>query len=138
MRVEHRALESHSDDAMGAPMAGKIVAKGLADELLDTGYLVVDGVDGRAHYVHLPPRVDLADYPIAGIVDIRAPAPSAADRAIASVAHAGVYRTAEHRAALQGRDGYHEQIVSSHGRRLEAERKGVVEGKGVAVRVEIG
>src|SRR3546814_10820147 len=56
MRGEHRALEIHSDDAMGAPIAGKIVAKGLADELRDTGYLVVDGVDGRAHYVHLPPR----------------------------------------------------------------------------------
>jgi hypothetical protein len=35
------------------PIAGRIAAKGLADELNDRRYLIVDGIDGRAHYLVL-------------------------------------------------------------------------------------
>lgn len=41
----------------------RVVAKGLADELYDKGYLIVDGTDGKAHYVALPPRTELEQYP---------------------------------------------------------------------------
>ena len=37
-----------------APIVGRIAAKGLADELHDRRYLIVDGIDGRAHYLVLP------------------------------------------------------------------------------------
>jgi hypothetical protein len=32
------------------PIVGRVVARGLADELEDRHYLIVDGVDGRSHY----------------------------------------------------------------------------------------
>lgn len=35
------------------PITGRIVARGLADELNDRHYLIVDGVDGRSHYVDI-------------------------------------------------------------------------------------
>ncbi|HRO10610.1 HAD-IB family phosphatase, partial [Amaricoccus sp.] len=37
------------------PILGRVATKGLADELYDKGYLIVDGTDGRVHYVALPP-----------------------------------------------------------------------------------
>ncbi len=37
---------------------GRVAGKGLADELYDRGYLVVDGIDGKAHYVALSPRTN--------------------------------------------------------------------------------
>ena len=39
----------------GHSIIGRVAGKGLADELYDRGYLVVDGIDGKAHYVALPP-----------------------------------------------------------------------------------
>jgi Protein of unknown function (DUF3363) len=35
------------------PITGRMVARGLADELNDRQYLIVDGVDGRSHYVDI-------------------------------------------------------------------------------------
>jgi type IV secretory pathway VirD2 relaxase len=48
---------------------GRWVGKGMADELHDKGYLVVDGIDGKAHYVALPPRVELEQYPVGAVVE---------------------------------------------------------------------
>jgi type IV secretory pathway VirD2 relaxase len=48
---------------------GRIAAKGLADEFYDRGYIVVEGLDGRAHYVPLARSVDIADLPTDGIVE---------------------------------------------------------------------
>src|SRR6202012_701817 len=33
------------------PLVGRVVARGLADEINDSHYLVVDGTDGYSHYV---------------------------------------------------------------------------------------
>ena len=33
------------------PVVGRVAAKGMADELYDRGYLVIDGTDGKAHYI---------------------------------------------------------------------------------------
>jgi len=117
-----------------APIVGRIAAKGLANELEDRGYLVVDGVDGRAHYVALPPRADLSAYPIGGIIEVRGGPgqPRPADRTIsARVDPDGLYRPDQHLAearrdarAGDDPDGY----VGAHVRRLEALRRaGVVE-----------
>jgi type IV secretory pathway VirD2 relaxase len=66
---------------MSAPIVGRIAAKGLSDELYDRGYIVVDGLDGRAHYVPLARSVDIADLPPGGIVEVRAAGdPRTADR----------------------------------------------------------
>ena len=112
---------------------GRVIAKGLADELGDRGYLVVEGLDGKGRYVALPPGVDLGAYPQGGVVKLqaRAPGPRPADRAIAAVADAGEYRPARHLALAQaearaGEDP--EAFVGAHVRRLEALRRaGIVE-----------
>lgn len=113
-------------------VVGRIVAKGLADELHDRGYLVVDGLDGKAHYLALPARAELADYPIGGVVETRSLSePRAVDRSIALLAADGLYRTDHHLAlarsqAVAGQDP--EALVERHVRRLEALRRaGIVE-----------
>ena len=118
-------------------IVGRIAAKGLTDELQDRGYLVVDGLDGRAHYVALPSGADLSAYPTGGIVEVsggpREPRP--ADRTVGSrVGQDGLYRPDQHLAEARrdarpgdDPDGY----VGAHVRRLEALRRaGVVERLG--------
>ncbi len=116
----------------GSVVVGRIVSKGLADELNDRGYLVVDGLDGKAHYLALPTRAELADYPIGGLVETRSLSePRAVDRSIASLAADGLYRNDHHLALArsQSSDGHDtEALVERHVRRLEALRRaGIVE-----------
>ncbi len=112
------------------PVTGRIAGKGLADELHDRGYLVVDGVDGRAHYLKLPAGTDLAALPVHGIVEARPPGQEKpVDRNIATAAKDGVYQTADHVAQLkQAKDRDPQSAVDAHVRRLEALRRaGIVE-----------
>ncbi|SDM62007.1 Type IV secretory pathway, VirD2 components (relaxase) [Oryzisolibacter propanilivorax] len=116
----------------GHAIIGRVAGKGLADDLYDRGYLVVDGMDGKAHYVALPPRTELAQYPVGAVVEVRGSAEvRAADRNIAALASNGLYRTDYHLAmargqAEAGRDP--QEVVASHARRLEALRRaGIVE-----------
>jgi type IV secretory pathway VirD2 relaxase len=136
LRTMHKALKGQQREcvmdsvARDAPIVGRIAAKGLADELNDRGYLVIDALDGRAHYLRLPPHVDISGLPMDGIVEVRAGARSrTVDRTIAALARDGVYRTNDHVAQLreQGvRDP--EEAVDVHVRRLEAlRRNGTVE-----------
>lgn len=116
----------------GPEVVGRIVAKGLADELHDCGYLVVDGLDGKAHYLALPARAELADYPIGGLVETRSLSePRTVDRSIIALAADGLYRT-DHHLALARSQAVEEQdpdaLVERHVRRLEALRRaGIVE-----------
>jgi type IV secretory pathway VirD2 relaxase len=111
---------------------GRVVAKGLADELYDRGYLIVDGIDGKAHYVSLPVRVELEHYPTGAVVEVRGSAGvRPADRTISVLAVEGVYRTAHHRAVAMTHGGAArdpDEVVAAHVRRLEALRRaGIVE-----------
>jgi type IV secretory pathway VirD2 relaxase len=114
-----------------APVIGRIAGKGLADELHDRGYLVVDGIDGRAYYLRLPAGVDLADYPQGGIVEVRGGAElRKVDQTITAVSQGGLYRADVHllrvRAESPGRDAAAD--VNVHVRRLAALRRaGIVE-----------
>jgi len=66
--VSNFALDQ--SDASG-PIVGRLVTRGLDDELKGTAYAVIDGVDGRAHYVRLA-DLDLAsDASPGGIVELR-------------------------------------------------------------------
>lgn len=86
----------------GRTIVGRVAAKGLADELHDRGYLVIDGLDGKAHYVALDARDELANYPIGAVVEVRGSAEvRAADKNIATLASNGLYRTDHHRAIEQ-------------------------------------
>ncbi|HHA2574946.1 TPA: relaxase/mobilization nuclease domain-containing protein [Stenotrophomonas maltophilia] len=136
MRGEPRELavfEPGQDaDVSGRTILGRVAAKGLADELRDRGYLVIDGVDGKAHYVALNARDELANYPTGAVVEVKGSADvRAADRNIAALASGGLYRTDHHLAiaqgqAVPGRDP--QEVVATHVRRLEALRRaGIVE-----------
>ncbi|MBH9642781.1 relaxase/mobilization nuclease and DUF3363 domain-containing protein [Burkholderia vietnamiensis] len=116
----------------GRTVIGRVVGKGLADELHDRGYLVIDGVDGKAHYVALNARDELANYPTGAVVEARGSADvRAADRNVAALASGGLYRADHHLAiaqgqAVPGRDP--QAVVAAQGRRLEALRRaGIVE-----------
>lgn len=52
-------------------VTGRVIGKGLSDELKDHGYLVLEGNDGRAHYAKLPISADLDAYPIGSLVEMR-------------------------------------------------------------------
>jgi len=52
-------------------VVGRVVARGMADELHDRGYLVIDGIDGKAHYVALNARTELEQYPVGTVVEAR-------------------------------------------------------------------
>jgi hypothetical protein len=109
------------------PVVGRVAAKGMADELSDRGYLVIDGVDGKAHYVALNARTELEQYPVGAVVEARGSAAfRTADKTIASLAVDGHYRTDHHLAIARtqdapGRDPV--EVVNAHVRRLEALRR---------------
>ena len=116
----------------GRTIIGRVAAKGLADELRDRSYLVIDGVDGKAHYVALNARDEPANYPTGAVVEVRGSAEvRAADRNIAALASNGLYRTDHHLAIAQGQampDRDPQEVVAAHVRRLEALRRaGIVE-----------
>ncbi|HFZ2534606.1 TPA: relaxase/mobilization nuclease domain-containing protein [Pseudomonas aeruginosa] len=120
------------DGGNGRIILGRVVGKGLTDELYDRGYLVIDGVDGKAHYVALPPHTELEQYPAGAIVEVKGSADvRAADRSIAALASDGLYRADHHLAIEQGRakpGRDPQEVVAAHVRRLEALRRaGIVE-----------
>lgn len=76
LRAMHKAMkgtprELAMDELSETAVVGRIVDKGIADELTGQGYLVIDGVDGRAHYRRLPVRAELAAFPIESVVEVR-------------------------------------------------------------------
>jgi type IV secretory pathway VirD2 relaxase len=110
-----------------ASVTGRVVAKGMSDELYDRGYLVVDGLDGKAHYVALAAKAELAQYPVGSVVEVRGSVElRTVDKTIAALAVEGIYRT-DHRLALaktQTRSSLNPQgVVIAHVRRLEALRR---------------
>jgi len=123
-------------EPLAAPITGRLLGRGLGgDELGDRVHLIVDGLDGRVHYVELPTAgADAANTPIGAIVELGAErgALRAADRNIADLAHenAGMYRPADHLAVARADSGIAdpEAYVEAHVRRLEALRRaGVVQ-----------
>ncbi|WP_306259965.1 VirD2 family relaxase/mobilization nuclease [Pararhizobium sp. IMCC21322] len=53
------------------PVIGRLVDRGLDDELMGTAYAVIDGVDGRTHHIKLP-HIDAAgDNTLGSIVELR-------------------------------------------------------------------
>jgi hypothetical protein len=50
---------------------GRLVARGLHDELAGTAYAVIDGIDGRAHHVRLPDLDAAGDSEPGSIVELR-------------------------------------------------------------------
>ncbi len=142
LRAMHRAMRGQarehvieSGPELRAPIIGRIADKGLANELYDKGYIIIDGADGRAHYLALPPGMVLADFPTGGVVEVRPIPESAADQNIERSARGGIYRPSDHLAELeewQARRGRDKDLarlpspkamVRSHVMRLESLRR---------------
>lgn len=113
-------------------IVGRVAGSGIADELSCHGYLIVDGVDGRAHYVALPADTDVSTMPKNSIVEVRAGhEPTRVDQNIKAMTENGIYREETHRAIVKRNaraDLDPDAYVQSHVRRLEALRRaGIVE-----------
>jgi hypothetical protein len=121
------------------PLVGRVLARGLADEHADRHYLIVDGVDGRSHYVAIgKPVLSFAEggtetdasLPRGAIVRIDpvSPAVREVDRTIAAVAAAngGRYDVDAH---LRHDPTATQAFAETHIRRLESMRRisGIVE-----------
>lgn len=118
-------LVVHDLRPLSEPVVGRVVGRGLADELRDRHYLIVDGVDGRAHYVDVGPGQAVEPLAEGAIVRL-SPATAgvrAADRIVADIAAAndGIYSVALHRAHDPSASA---AFAEAHVRRLEAIRRG--------------
>ena len=106
------------------PLVGRLVARGIADEEKDTHFVVLDGVDGRAHYVDIGIPVEGEPPAPGSILAVRGHTvePRQSDRTIAAVAagHGGRYSVEAHR---QFDPSASREFVEAHVRRLEAMRR---------------
>ncbi|ALR22534.1 MULTISPECIES: DUF3363 domain-containing protein [Sphingobium] len=71
---QDRALDSYAivSAPPEKPIVGRLIDKGLHDELRGSAYAVIDGTDGRTHHVRLPGIEALERGPaIGGIVELR-------------------------------------------------------------------
>ena len=58
-------------ESLDDPVIGRLVDRGLDDELKGTAYAVIDGVDGRTHHVKLPDLDAAGDSAPGSIVELR-------------------------------------------------------------------
>lgn len=128
---EQRQLAVFDPASTVTSVVGRVTTKGLVDELGDRSFVVIDGVDGRGHYVPLPSSRPLAELPIGAIVEVRPATERAVDRNVVAASANGLYLPKTHmhqlRAAGTDRD-LAADMVASHVRRLEALRRaGIVE-----------
>lgn len=132
MRGEQRELTVFQPARNNSTTIGRVIGKGLADELYERGYLIVDAVDGKAHYVALPSHSALEQYPNGAIVEVKGSGGvRTSDRNIAALAVNGLYRTEYHLAVAQSQQAPDRDavgVVATHVRRLETLRRaGIVQ-----------
>jgi type IV secretory pathway VirD2 relaxase len=106
------------------PLTGRLVERGLSDELGDRHYLILEGTDGRAHYVDIGHGEQTTALPDKAIIRVtpRVPEIKAIDRTITEVAAAngGHYSVDLH---LRHDRSARQSFAETHARRLEAIRK---------------
>ena len=121
--VPDTAIYDPADPKAGR-LVGRVIRRGLSDELNDRHYLIVDGVDGRAHYVDIGRADTVEPVPEGAIVAIE-PKPIAlrrVDRTVAEIAatNQGRYSVDIH---LRHDPSATAAFAETHVRRLEAMRR---------------
>ena len=106
------------------PIAGRVVARGLSDEINDRHYLIIDALDGRTHYVDIGKGEATEPTPEGAIVRIhpKYPKPRQVDRTVSEIAAAngGRYDVDIH---LRHDPSASASFAETHVRRLEAIRR---------------
>ena len=70
--VERAATEFVLDaETRGDPIVGRLLSRGLDDELKGSAFAIIDGIDGRAHHVRLKDLVATADASPGAVVEVR-------------------------------------------------------------------
>lgn len=59
------------DTTPGQPILGRLVERGLHDELAGSAFAIIDGIDGRTHHVIFPGIEATGDAPSGAIVELR-------------------------------------------------------------------
>jgi type IV secretory pathway VirD2 relaxase len=110
------------------PIVGRVAARGLSDEQVGHEYLIVDGIDGRAHYVEIGLGRDQASEGAIVRISPTLIAIRDVDRTIAQVAAANGGRYTED-LHLRHDPTASDRFIQTHARRLEAIRRstGLVE-----------
>ncbi len=114
--------EPHAPDAR--PLIGRLLERGLSDELNDRHYLIVEATDGRSHYVEIGKGEYVESHRSGAIVRV-APVETSvrkADRTVTEIAAAngGRYTIDAH---LRHDPSATEAFAETHVRRLEAMRR---------------
>jgi len=106
------------------PLVGRVIERGLSDELNDRQYLLVEATDGRTHYVEIGKGENVEPHTTGAIVRIEPMSVGIreADRIVAAVAAAndGRYDVDAH---LRHDPSATEAFAETHVRRLEAMRR---------------
>ena len=106
------------------PLVGRMIVRGLSDELNDRHYLLVEATDGRTHYVEIGKGENVEPHANGAIVRIEPVSVGVreADRTVATVAAAngGRYDVDAH---LRHDPSATEAFAETHVRRLEAMRR---------------
>ena len=123
-RLDRAGVEQVVSNDLREPIVGRVIQRGFSDEHRDRHYLMVDGVDGRVHYVDIGRGDATPSVPEGSTVRV---APSRmeatqADRTVDAVAraHGGRYSIDLH---LRHDPNASEAFATSHVRRLEAMRR---------------
>ena len=125
-RLPERAVADQviEDNSEMQPIVGRVVTRGLADELHDRHYLIVDGIDGRSHYIGIGKGDAVEPLPADSIVRVVGSprGEREVDRTIVAVAAAndGHYTIDAH---LRFDPHASEAFAETHVRRLEAMRR---------------
>lgn len=123
-KLDRAGVDRRIHDRLDQPIVGRVVHRGFSDEHRDRHYLIVDGVDGRVHYLDIG-RSDGAEATPEGSIVRAAPQSGGvrdADRTVVEVAAAngGRYSVDGH---LRHDASATQTFAETHIRRLEAMRR---------------
>lgn len=118
-------LAIHEPDTISRRrLIGAVVERGLSDEHADRHYVIVEGVDGRSHYVELGKADQIGALPTGAVVNVAAVVGGVrpSDRTITEVAavNDGIYTIDAH---LRHDTSATQAFAETHLRRLEAMRR---------------
>lgn len=123
-RLDRAGVEQVVSNDLREPLVGRMIQRGFSNEYRDRHYLMVDGVDGRVHYVDIGRGEATPSVPEGATVRITPSKIEAtqADRTVDAVARAngGRYSIDLH---LRHDPNASEAFAASHARRLEAMRR---------------